>query len=248
MSSTMDRSTKPSTPPPTDEPMNTRVTLPVADKLPTTPQKRGGNFVGNPLLTPPSTEKSGRTVRFAPDPSTPTRSRRHLLHAEEKDEATLFQYHELDSPVSFVDTSVSEDFWLGDEPSGLPLRVQTNQHVVPGNTEHEMLFQHTGIVSTCAPATPFPFMKLPLSVRKKIYECLLVVPGLICVRQNHTSCHNEENSHLYVKTRQLLPGIAYALPQVAVNGSKLPFSRFRFVNAAILRVSKQVFKEAKTIM
>ncbi|KAF1966213.1 hypothetical protein BU23DRAFT_518279, partial [Bimuria novae-zelandiae CBS 107.79] len=94
----------------------------------------------------------------------------------------------------------------------------------------------------------FPFMKLPMSVRKRVYEILLVVPGLICVRQNHTSYHSEKKAFLYAENRQLLPGIAYALPQVTVNGFKIRFSRFPCTNAAILCASKEVHGETKAIL
>ncbi|OAG06946.1 uncharacterized protein CC84DRAFT_1062284, partial [Paraphaeosphaeria sporulosa] len=93
----------------------------------------------------------------------------------------------------------------------------------------------------------FPFMKLPLSIRKRIYIHLLTVPGLICVRQNHTSYHNEEKAFLYAEERQLLPGIAYALPQLVVGGFKTRFARLGG-NVGVLRVCKEVAREARRVL
>jgi hypothetical protein len=91
-------------------------------------------------------------------------------------------------------------------------------------------------------------MKLPLSARNRIYEFLLVIPALICVRQKHTSYHNEKQAYLFAEHREFLPGIAYALPQLTVNGPKFRFARFRSTNTNILQVSKKVHAEAKALM
>jgi len=102
-----------------------------------------------------------------------------------------------------------------------------------------------------APATvtaPFPFMKLPRSVRNKVYEHLLVVPAIICVRQNHAPFHENNKALLHAERRQLLPGIAYALAQITVDGVKVHFSRFSTTNINILRVSSKLHDEAKTIL
>lgn len=103
-------------------------------------------------------------------------------------------------------------------------------------------------IATCSTFEAFPFMKLPLSVRESVYEHLLVVPALICVRQNHTAYHDEKKAFLYAERRELLPGIAYALAQIKVDGFKTRFSRFPGINLGILRASKEVFTEARAIM
>ena len=239
--------TRPSTPPPADKFTNAQLNRPATDKLPVTPQKRE-YASDHQLLTPPSTEKSSRAVRFNLGQSTPTLSRRCLLRVEKEDEAALAQYLELDGSVSSADTSGSEELLLNENSSSLSFQAQVSQSGLPSDTDHTKLTQRPGVVSGGISATPFPFMNLPLSIRKKVYETLLVVPGLICVRQNHTSYHNEEKAYLYAETRQLLPGNAYALPQLSVNGSKIRFSCFPFANAAVLRVSKEVYNEAKPIM
>ncbi|KAF1851716.1 uncharacterized protein K460DRAFT_254509, partial [Cucurbitaria berberidis CBS 394.84] len=102
-----------------------------------------------------------------------------------------------------------------------------------------------------SPATntcPFPFMMLPLSVRNKVYEYLLVVPGIICVRQKHTSFHDERRAFLYAEHREYLPGIAYALAQLTVDGYKIRFACFAATNINILRASKEIYAEAKTVL
>ncbi|KAF2447327.1 hypothetical protein P171DRAFT_356297, partial [Karstenula rhodostoma CBS 690.94] len=84
-------------------------------------------------------------------------------------------------------------------------------------------------------------------IRKKIYTHLLTVPGLICVRQKHTSYHNEEKAFLYAEARLLLPGIAYALPQLTVGGFKVRFSRLGG-DAGILGVCREVYGEARGVL
>ncbi|KAF7570834.1 hypothetical protein PtrCC142_001810 [Pyrenophora tritici-repentis] len=81
-----------------------------------------------------------------------------------------------------------------------------------------------------------------------VYTHLLVIPALICVRQNHTSFSDERKAFLYTEGRACLPGIAYALPQLVVSGPKTHFSRFRHTNIAILRVNKEIFAEAKAVL
>ncbi|KAF9698594.1 hypothetical protein EKO04_003587 [Ascochyta lentis] len=101
---------------------------------------------------------------------------------------------------------------------------------------------------TCVITSPFPFMKLPISIRNRICKHLLVIPALICVRQKHTSFHDEKKAFLYAERRSLLPGIAYALAQVKVDGFKTRFSKFPGINLNILRTSREIFAEARAVM
>lgn len=91
-------------------------------------------------------------------------------------------------------------------------------------------------------------MKLPLPVRNRVYDFLCVVPALICVRQNHIVYHAERQAYLHAEHRELLPGIAYALAQLTVDGYKFRFARFRSTNVNILQASKKVHAEAKAVM
>jgi hypothetical protein len=101
----------------------------------------------------------------------------------------------------------------------------------------------------CRPVEgPFNFLGLPLAVRKKIYALILTIPALISVRQNRTCTYNETNAYLFAESRQLLPGIAFALAQLVVDGTKFQYCRYRYANAAILRVSQKIHYEAKEVM
>jgi hypothetical protein len=91
-------------------------------------------------------------------------------------------------------------------------------------------------------------MNLPLAIRNRIYDFLLVVPALVCVRQKHSVYHAEKQAYLHAENRELLPGIAYALAQLTVGGYKFRFARFRSTNAGILQVSKEMHNEAKAVM
>ncbi|KAF2636519.1 hypothetical protein P280DRAFT_409207, partial [Massarina eburnea CBS 473.64] len=95
---------------------------------------------------------------------------------------------------------------------------------------------------------PFPFMNLPITIRKRIYENLLVIPAIICVRQNHTAYHEEKKAFLYQESRALLPGIAYALAQTTVDGHKFRYSNFRSATTIMLRTNRAIYNESKPIL
>lgn len=224
----------------------------IAERGPTTPQKRGAN-ANTQLPTPPSTGDFRKTVHFELPSGSPTQSKRRRLHVKDEDESALAEYADLDDSDYSSDESV-----LGESPIESTLEQENSlnldspSHIdersAPGNTGNTTSIQLAEPFVTSDVTQPFPFMKLPKVVRKKVYDFLLVVPGLICVRQNHTSYHHEEKAFLFAETRQLLPGIAYALPQIAVNKFKVRFSRFQYTNAGILRVSKEVYTEARAVM
>jgi hypothetical protein len=103
-------------------------------------------------------------------------------------------------------------------------------------------------VHTAIDNKPFPFLNLPASCRKRIYQHLLVIPSLICVRQNHTAFHHEPKAFLYAEPRDLLPGISYALTQLTVDGPKSRFSKSPTTNLNILLTNKEIFTEARAVM
>lgn len=103
-------------------------------------------------------------------------------------------------------------------------------------------------VVTSSTEKPFNFMGLPLAIRRRIYSMALVIPAIICVRQKRTAYSDQKQAYLYAEPRLLLPGIAYALAQLTVDGIKFRFSRFRYTNVSLLRVSRQVHSEAKSVM
>ena len=224
----------------------------IAENAPTTPQKRGAN-TNTQLLTPPSTGDFRKAVRFELPTGSPTQSKRRRLHVKDEDEFALAEYADLDDSDYFSNESVLGESSISsslEKKNSLNLDSSSpiDERRAPGDVENPTSVQLAEPFVTSDVSQPFPFMKLPKVVRKKVYDFLLVVPGLICVRQNHTSYHNEEKAFLFAETRQLLPGIAYALPQIAVNKFKVRFSRFQYTNAGILRVSKEVYTEARAVM
>ncbi|KAH9875056.1 hypothetical protein J1614_004544 [Plenodomus biglobosus] len=66
---------------------------------------------------------------------------------------------------------------------------------------------------------PFPF-KLPISVRNRIYEHLLVVPAIICVRQNHTSYHDEKKPSCTLSAASFFPVLRMLSPKSSSMASK----------------------------
>ncbi|KAL1606792.1 hypothetical protein SLS60_004199 [Paraconiothyrium brasiliense] len=188
------------------------------------------------------------------DLDSPTKNKRRF-DRKEKDESVLAEYAELDDINDLSDISISNDTPPNSNPPSPtqdPISSKPLCPIIRGdaavNAQPKALGDATPTSIGNIITAPFPFLKLPLSIRKIVYSILLVVPGLICVRQNHTCYHDEEKAFLYAEARLLVPGIAYALPQITVGGFKVRLSRFRYANAGILRASKEVLAEAKAVM
>jgi hypothetical protein len=201
-------------------------------------------------LTPPSTGQSVKRVRFTDLVEIDSGSKRLKQHAEGD---------VLSRPSKQIQESISARADNVDTDASLPIGGEfATQVAIPSVTpvhsrksiiEKNELFASLAIaIGTPALEKPFPFMKLPLAIRTRIYEHLVVVPAIICVRQNHTAFHKERQAILYAERRELLPGIAYALTQLTVDSHKSRFSQLAAANVNILRVSKQVHAEAKPIM
>lgn len=193
-------------------------------------------------------------MRFFEDHGSPTVSKRRRFTRRNKDESALAEYAELDDLSDFSDVSISDDTPVTSappSPTDSPANLKPHTLVIRddalADTYDETLGDISSALTTSLPTTPFPFLSLPLIIRKKIYTHLLTVPGLICVRQNHTSYHNEEKAFLYAEPRQLLPGIAYALPQLKVGGLKIRFARLGGI-VGILGVCKEVEAEARGVL
>ncbi|KAF2257052.1 hypothetical protein BU26DRAFT_34651 [Trematosphaeria pertusa] len=188
------------------------------------------------LPTPPLTGGFAKAVNFSI-------SRR--LARTEGSEETLVDFFQIRDDCYGV--AVSDDSSArSSSPSGVELSSASTTVTV---LEKHDPFPSFAIAND-APCTsePFPFLKLPLSVRNRVYEFLLVIPALICMRQKHTSYHNDKGAYLSAEQRELLPGIAYALPQLTVGGYKFRFTRFHHTNTCILGVSKEVHAEAKAVL
>lgn len=204
-------------------------------------------------LTPPPTGGYGKQDSFFRPQETLQLSGYHVKIKE----VEFFEDHKEQSDVASDSDSITNSLPL--DNSFIPSKGQSSTAATTFSTSLKLpryttLDKHgssTSLVSAVDPTIggkPFPFMRLPIFVRNKVYEHLLVIPAIICVRQKHTPFHDERKAFLYVQRRELLPGIAYALAQVKVDGSKSRFARFQGTNLNILRASSEIFNEARAIM
>jgi len=198
------------------------------------------------LLTPPPTGSLDKQVNFVDDDPGKTKPKRETKSKEgESPDAFFEDFQEEDSGIE-VDVSDPETIPSTSDSSPASPVPSLSSPTEADPLEKNGLFAS----STATPIVtePFRFMDLPLSIRNKVYEHLLVVPALICVRQKHTASEDQPDSHLYTERRELVPGIAYALAQLTVDGYKVRFSRFAITNGNILFASKEVHGEAKAVL
>jgi hypothetical protein len=209
--------------------------------------------------TPPSSSPS-QAYLLTPPPTAPL-DKRTLLEDGQLDSSNtlrLFNANDDESPASFFDdVNEGSDVEAGEKsetetvPSSegsLPTSPISSTSPVneKGNLDDDQLFTLLSVAP--AVAEPFSFMKLPIALRRKVYEHLLVIPALICVRQKHRVSEDQEGARLHSERRELIPGIAYALPQLSVDGYKVPFSRFAITNSNILLASKEIYSEARAVL
>ncbi|KAF1943114.1 hypothetical protein EJ02DRAFT_453635 [Clathrospora elynae] len=202
------------------------------------------------LLSLPPTGGSNKHVRFTETEYTNTISRR-LTKTKEGEYPDAFFGCFKGGPDTELRGS-SEDKSIHSTDHTVPSSPVFTTSISPKSSvlKKNELFASLAIAID-APATitgPLSLMKLPLSVRNEVYKILLVVRGLICVRQNHSAFHDEKKAFLYAERRELLPGISYALAQLAVGGYKIRFSRFSTTNINILCANKKVHAEAKAVL
>ncbi|KAL1792797.1 hypothetical protein ACET3X_009304 [Alternaria dauci] len=203
------------------------------------------------LLTPPSTGGPQKRVRFSDIDDFNNKARRANAVNEGESPNAFFEEPETLDAETRDDSDDSES-----TPSANNTVPPSPAPVVSLMAKPTALEKHDTFASLAltinAPATtttePFRFMDLPISVRNQVYTHLLVVPGLICVRQKHTAFHDEKKAFLYTERREFLPGIAYALVHFHVDGHKTRFSLVGCTNINILRVNKEIFSEAKAIL
>ncbi|KAI8934844.1 hypothetical protein NX059_008523 [Plenodomus lindquistii] len=206
-------------------------------------------------LTPPSTGGSGKRVRFNDAESIigNSTSRRGNKTREGESPDAFFKEVEEGSDVELSDINEGDSTSSSDDTATTSASSDSTATSIA--SERSLLDKQDHFAALAlaldAPTTatkPFQFMRLPLTIRNRVYEHLLVVPAIICVRQNHTAYHDAKRAFLYAERRELLPGIAYALAQISVDGFKVQFSRFSTSNISILRASSQVHAEAKVIL
>jgi hypothetical protein len=200
------------------------------------------------LPTPPPTGGLGKCDSFHSTESANTISRR-LNKADEGESPTAFfeelqegsdvELEELEneSLCSTDDTSLASSLTDSSQTSTASI---SKNYVALGPLECSVLARTV--------TEPFHLLKLPLSVRNRVYEHLLVVSGLIRICQRYSSSNKGIEGLLYTEPRQLLPGIAYALTELNVNGYKIPFSRFATTNINILLASKEVHVQSRAIL
>lgn len=205
------------------------------------------------LLTPPPTGVSNKRVRFSyvKDSKTSSTSLTNFNQGESPNVISEEILKDSDDDLSEMSESESTTASNNTTPT-VTSSDTTATSFASKSSVREKLDQFATLDlafdTPVAVTKPFPFMKLPISVRNRIYEHLLVVPAIICVRQNHTSYHDEKKAFLYAERRELLPGIVYALAQITVDGFKVQFSRFSTTNINILRVNSEINAEAKAIL
>jgi hypothetical protein len=206
------------------------------------------------LMTPPSTGGRVKRVRFSNledlDAGSNNKTGR-AINVNEGESAKAF----FEEPEVTFDTELSKK--CDDEGSistagnfDLPSTASGSLRTKPTALEKHDPFASLALAidSPVTNKKSFPLMELPLSVRNDIYAQLLVVPGLICVRQKHTTFHDEKKAFLYAERREFLSGIAYALVQFHVDGHKTRFSLVGRTNINILRANKEIFAEAKAVL
>jgi hypothetical protein len=199
------------------------------------------------LLTPPATGGFDTRDSFGDTKFAKIASRRLNKFKEGESPGAFFEDPQEGSDV---EPSGSEEVF---SPASKPSSASSasDASIVPESNSVRKL-DFSGILATTTAASPvtdsFPLLDLPPSVRNKVYEHLLVVPGLLCVRQNQSSSQDENKVYLHAEPGQLLPGIAHALIQLTVDDYKIPFSHFASTNINILFSSKEVFAEAKAVL
>jgi hypothetical protein len=200
-------------------------------------------------LTPPPTAGVEKEYSFSNPKLDNTISRRWNKAKEGESLTSFFEEPEEGSEVDFAELSEEESGSLtNDTVPASPVSDISTSSKTSIAQKHNLFAALSTVVNAAVKYEHFPLLELPLSIRNKVYEHLLVVPALICVRQNHTAKHDENYAFLDTGTRELLPGVAYALAQLTVKGYKIRFSRFASTNVSILLASKEVHAEAKAIL
>jgi hypothetical protein len=194
------------------------------------------------LLTPPPTATFDKRITLDEGLVDEGSSRRILKSKEGESPTSFFEGSDVEAGESSDLETIpsSQDSVPASPVSGTSSSTKDNA------LNDDVLFSSLAVAPSVT--KPFPFLKLPLSVRNKIYEHLLVIPALICVRQKRTVSEDQQGAHLHSERRELIPGIAYALPQLTVNGYKVTFSRFASTNSNILLASKEIYAEARAIL
>lgn len=212
--------------------------------------KRSNTPPPSQLLTPPPSGGFGGRVHFIDVYDNQSKRQKKFKEGESLTE--FFEEIQQGSNVEIHDITDDEspiDSFSGATTPSTPTSAITAmfEDSISKDSVHFNVVGNAGATKS-ADTTPFPFLKLPLAVRKQVYEYLLVVPAFVCARQNYVSFQENPEVPLVAERRELLSGLSSALVQGRVNGSQVPFSRFGTANVNILYSSKEVYAEAKPIL
>ncbi|KAH7398853.1 hypothetical protein DE146DRAFT_612772 [Phaeosphaeria sp. MPI-PUGE-AT-0046c] len=200
------------------------------------------------LLTPPPTGGSDKRFKFI-DEGLPDTILKRLSKCQEGEYPTAF-FEEVEEG-SDVDIDESEEEptspIVDTPPTSATTAISSTSN--GSNFERNDLFA-PGVAKTAAfvITEPFPLLRLPISLRTKVFEHLLVVSGLICVRQKQATLDQVDAGYLHAEPREVLPGIDHAVGQLSVNGRKISFPRFASTNSNILLASKDIHAEASAVL
>jgi hypothetical protein len=202
-------------------------------------------------LTPPPTGGLDKLDGYMNFKTVHTRSKHLGEHIEDESPTGFFEDCREGSDIDLNDFEEEPMSLTNDTAPTSPASESSNQSATITNTttnECGLLKLLTKRIEATSVTEPFPLLKLPLFVRQTVYEHLLVVPGLLCVRQKHTGSHGTKEPSVHPEDRVLIPGIASSLAQVIVDGHNIGFSCFASTNINILLASKEVHAEAKAVI
>lgn len=149
------------------------------------------------------------------------------------------------SQLSHDDSSIAPDnLSLDDEPT---ISTESQTTAEPPLSKREALVSFASKDTSFVAVGMFPFTKLPLSIRNNMYEHVLVVPAIICVKQKHRISRREESLSVR-RAPQAASWNSLCSYSEQVDGFKSRFSRFPNTNLNILRFSKEIFSEARAVM
>lgn len=200
------------------------------------------------LLTPPPTGGFDKRVKFMDEELTDTVSKRLSKSKEGESPTGFFEEFEEGSDVEIDESEEEPASPIVDSPLTSPTSVASSTPEAESFAKNHLFASEAVTAVSCNITEPFRLLELPLFLRTKVYEHLLVVPGLICVRQKQATLDESDEGYLFAQPRELLPGIDHASVQLPVNGPSIPFSRFSSTNINILLASKDIHAEAKAVL
>ena len=195
------------------------------------------------ILTPPLTERGQKRVQFLESDCSKSQKKRFSSNREVK--ATLMDREKTLTRNSENDLS---DVSIAGVLEPKPIKNYTHPiHTAKLNNDNEVTTFTSTLVISALPGR-IEFMRLPPSIRKKIYHLLLTVPAIICLRQNRSPYEHIPAPWCNITEVRLLAGLAFVATQHTSNGLKSRMQHHQYTNVAILCANRKVHKEAKEIL